>query len=198
MNAFTGIVRPVRAATGQGYCGMAVVDFDHLSGSTASASPGKGVNSASLVRAICISHTRTRLSDSALDHLMVETAKSNLARRLSGLLLYKSRNFFEVLEGPRDILDPTLHRIYRDPRHYKMKVMHYGPAKLRRFDGWSMGFRRLDGTISNLPCYFSLTRRALEARFPRGATKEIMFYLRGYLNLRFPPPPTAGPPLSDA
>ncbi|MGR3370969.1 MAG: BLUF domain-containing protein [Sagittula sp.] len=196
MNAMTSIARPGRVATGQRYSGMAVVDFDHITGGASATGPGKEAKGAPLVRAICISHTRTRLSDRILDRLMAETEKHNALRQVSGLLLYKSRNFFEVLEGPQDMLDQTLERIYRDPRHYKMKVMFYGPARMRRFDGWSMGFRRLEGTTTTLPCYFSLTRRELEKRFPRGATKEIMFYLRGYLNLRFPPPPPAEPSLT--
>jgi hypothetical protein len=177
--------RPVGGHASGGFQGMTTADFSDILGSA----PQAGKKPAPLYRAIYISHTRTRLEDRQMDKIMDELSKRYALRGVSGLLLYKSRSIFEILEGPQDLIDQTLETIFRDPRHYKMKVMLYQPARARRFDGWSMGFRRLDGTTSKHPAYFNLTRRELVERFPHGATKEILHFLRGYLNLRFPPPP---------
>ncbi|MEQ5868619.1 BLUF domain-containing protein [Sagittula sp. NFXS13] len=176
----------VRVATGRGYTGMAVADFSDVLGKADDKATSK---TAELYRAIYISHTRNRLTDQQLDALMTDLHRQHAICGISGLLLYKSRTFFEIIEGPQHTVDRTLDRIFADPRHYKMKVMLYQRAPSRRFDGWSMGFRRLDGRKTRQTCYFTLTRRALEERFPRGATKEIMYFLRAYLEARFTLPP---------
>ncbi|MBP0480910.1 BLUF domain-containing protein [Sagittula salina] len=166
--------------------GIGVADFSNIVEDATRLAP------APLTRAIIVSHTRTRLTDAQLDQLMMTEYALNSRIGLTGLLLYKSRSFFEVLEGPQAALDATLDRIFRDPRHFKMKVLLRTPAERRRFEGWSMGFRRLDGTTHGAPCYFPLTRRELEARFPHGATREILHFLRAYLSFRLPAP--ASPP----
>lgn len=180
--------RPAPAARG---AGLAVVDFDYdevVGASPAPRKPAAKPPQPELCRAIYISHTRTRMPDAELDVMMTDLFRRNTLLGLSGLFLYKSRTIFEVLEGPPDRLEFGLQKTFCDPRHFKMKLMHMQPAKKRRFDGWYMGFRRLDGRKTAQPCYFSLTRKELEARFPRGATKEIMHFLRSYLEARFPHP----------
>lgn len=186
---FTAAARSGRVPTGRGYTGLAVANFDGIL-SPEPPAPDVPPKTAApqLVRAIYISHTHARLSDAQLDTVMADLHRHHTVCGVTGLLLYKSRTFFEVIEGNEDFVNLTLDRIFRDPRHFKMKVMMLQKARMRRFDGWSMGFRRLDGTTTDKPCYFNLTRRELENRFPRGATKEIMHFLRGYLTAKFPHP----------
>ncbi|WP_425070919.1 BLUF domain-containing protein [Sagittula sp. S175] len=176
-------------SSSSGFKGMNVVDFEAVgqSGPGSGSVKKSGPSGDEIFRAIYISHTRVRLADEQLDAIMNDLYRRNTIQKISGLLLYKSRSFFEVLEGPQDIILPALDRIFQDRRHFKMKVMMYQQVKQRRFEGWSMGFRRLDGSVSRQPCYFNLTRRDLEQRFPRGASREILFFLRGYLTARFPP-----------
>lgn len=158
--------------TSSGSGGMTVVDYDDVL-KPRTPSPIRQnrpkPQPAEVFRAIYFSHTRVRLSDQQLDAIMADLHRRNAVAKLSGLLLYKSRSFFEVIEGRQDIVMAALDRIFRDTRHFKMKIVLCRAATERQFDTWSMGFRRLDGSVSRAPCYFNLTRRDLEARFPNGA-----------------------------
>ena len=52
-------------------------------------------------------------------------------------------NFAQVLEGNEPVLDSLMARIRADPRHSGVIIVRTGPAKRRRYDGWSM--KRVDG-----------------------------------------------------
>ncbi|WP_223649874.1 BLUF domain-containing protein [Hymenobacter psoromatis] len=62
--------------------------------------------------------------------------------RLTGLLLYAAdtKEFVQVLEGPRDEINALYERIARDPRHKHAFVLHEGEAASRMFPDWRMGF----------------------------------------------------------
>ena len=66
----------------------------------------------------------------------------NQDHRLTGLLLYAAdtREFVQVLEGPRDELARLYQRIAADPRHHHIFVLHEGLAAGRMFPDWRMAF----------------------------------------------------------
>ncbi|CUH77061.1 BLUF domain-containing protein [Tropicibacter naphthalenivorans] len=131
-------------------------------------------------RCIYISHTRNRLAEQDLDDLLLHVWRRNQIEQITGLLLYKSKTFFQVIEGPDENVDRVIDRVFHDPRHFKMKVLSEHPGTRRRFPGWHMGFRRLYTKPIAHESYFSLTRRALEARIPKGAAQELIMLLRSY------------------
>ncbi|TDN38130.1 BLUF domain-containing protein [Hymenobacter sp. UV11] len=77
-----------------------------------------------------------------LAELLRQARAYNQNRRLTGLLLYAAdtKEFVQVLEGPRDEIDALYERIARDARHKHAFVLHEGPAKGRMFPDWRMGF----------------------------------------------------------
>ncbi|RZK62894.1 MAG: BLUF domain-containing protein [Hymenobacter sp.] len=82
------------------------------------------------------------LSPEDLAELLRQARAYNQDHRLSGLLLYAAdtKEFVQVLEGPRDEIDTLYQRIAHDARHKHAFVLYEGPAAGRMFPDWRMGF----------------------------------------------------------
>ncbi len=82
------------------------------------------------------------LSPEGLAKLLRRARGYNQDHRLTGLLLYAAdtREFVQVIEGPRDEAERLYEAIARDPRHKHAFVLHQGPATGRMFPDWRMGF----------------------------------------------------------
>lgn len=68
------------------------------------------------------------------------SATSNRRDDVTGLLLFNSRRFLQVLEGPRDAVDRIFARIYSDPRHRAVVKLREGQIDAREFGAWAMAF----------------------------------------------------------
>jgi hypothetical protein len=86
--------------------------------------------------------TEEGMSPETLTELLRQARAHNQDRRLSGLLLYAAdtKEFVQVLEGPRDEIETLYQRIARDARHKHAFVLYEGPAAGRMFPDWRMGF----------------------------------------------------------
>jgi hypothetical protein len=75
---------------------------------------------------------------------LLQAARANNARLgLTGMLLYAEGSFFQVLEGPADVVDALYAKIERDRRHDQMTLIIREPIPKRFFDAWTMGFYKL-------------------------------------------------------
>lgn len=68
------------------------------------------------------------------------SATNNRRDDVTGLLLFNSRRFLQVLEGPRDAVDRIFARIYGDPRHRAVVKLREGQIDAREFGAWAMAF----------------------------------------------------------
>lgn len=92
-----------------------------------------------------------RLFDPGQLAQLLATARTNNARlQVSGILLYDSGSFFQVLEGEASVVRPLFERIARDERHYRVQVLREGEVKARSFAEWSMGYVSLDAQLRSL------------------------------------------------
>lgn len=74
----------------------------------------------------------------------LEAARENNARLgLTGMLLYAEGSFFQVLEGPADVVDALYAKLERDQRHEQVTLIIKEPIPRRYFDDWSMGFCKI-------------------------------------------------------
>lgn len=82
---------------------------------------------------------------------ILDSARTNNNRlHLSGMLVFDSRHFLQVLEGPRAQLSVIFGRIASDPRHRRIELMEVIPVHMRRFAQWSMGFAAADAANAEL------------------------------------------------
>ncbi len=93
-----------------------------------------------------ISKATVPFTDSDLEGLLVRARHLNEQNGLTGLLMYdyipalKLGQFCQYIEGPPEALAEARVRIERDRRHAGLHVLHEGPAEVRLFTSWSMGY----------------------------------------------------------
>jgi hypothetical protein len=93
-------------------------------------------------------------TDAQLVELLEACRRNNIAGNVTGLLLYVSGNFIQLLEGTKADVDSILGRIQADPRHRGMITLLEAEAEKREFPDWSMGFEKVeDQTAHQLPGY---------------------------------------------
>lgn len=76
---------------------------------------------------------------------VLQVARINNARRgITGMLLYVSGSFFQVLEGDETTLTELFAIIAADPRHRNATKIIHEPIAQRAFGDWTMGFSALE------------------------------------------------------
>lgn len=86
--------------------------------------------------------TRPMTSEDLADILQVARAH-NADKGITGMLLYSTGTFVQVLEGEEDDLDALLEAIKRDSRHTALHVLERKQIARREYPDWTMGFKRL-------------------------------------------------------
>jgi hypothetical protein len=95
-----------------------------------------------------------KFTDAQLKDLLEVSRRKNNACGVTGLLLYLSGNFIQLLEGAKEDVLATRTRIAADTRHRGMNTLLEGPCEKRDFQDWSMGFERLESPeAEKLPGY---------------------------------------------
>lgn len=79
-----------------------------------------------------------------LQNILEVSVRNNRAQGLTGMLLYASGGFMQVLEGEDAALQATYARIAADPRHKDLYLLAHEPIPARAFAQWHLGCRRLD------------------------------------------------------
>lgn len=76
---------------------------------------------------------------------LLEKARAKNARLgLSGMLLYCSQSFLQVLEGDEDALEETYTSIFADDRHTHLRLLMDAEVAAPMFPDWTMGFEHVD------------------------------------------------------
>lgn len=91
---------------------------------------------------VYVSHATHAFDTAALDALLARAREVNAAFDVTGMLLYHDGNFMQALEGPPEAVRHTYERVKKDRRHDSLIRMVDEPTDGRRFEAWSMGFRR--------------------------------------------------------
>ena len=112
------------------------------------------------------------LDRDALVALLRQSRASNVARRVTGMLLCSDGRFFQLLEGSREDVSDLYARIAEDARHHDVTVLAERHRLLRRFPSWTMAFRDLVAEPVAEPGYHALFDEALE-RMP-WAVEELL------------------------
>lgn len=92
---------------------------------------------------IYISSATSPCSNSDLGKILESSARHNKALGVTGMLLYASGYFMQVLEGEPDSVADIYGRIAKDARHTDLAVLSNEPIAKRSFSQWNMGYRGL-------------------------------------------------------
>lgn len=90
----------------------------------------------------------TSIATSAFDPadlkaLLQNVRGKNAERAITGILLYISGSFFQVLEGEDAILTELFVKIAADPRHKSVTKIIQEPIAHRDFSNWTMGYEEI-------------------------------------------------------
>lgn len=111
-----------------------------------------------------------------LDHARAANAEIDV----TGLLLHESGSFFQVLEGPEEVVAALYARIQRDARHHQTVKIILEPIEQRDFGGWTMAFAGLTredlSRIEGVNDFFS--RGEMFARLGTGRAKKLLAAFR--------------------
>lgn len=123
----------------------------------------------------------------SLRTLLTSARTRNSARGVTGVLLYQSGSFMQVLEGEPAIVEGIFAKIQRDPRHRDVLVLLRGDIETRNFGDWSMGFVDVLASAITLPGFRS--GKAFQDLV--GDTKSIERVVRGFRDGRWQQTQTA-------
>jgi hypothetical protein len=98
----------------------------------------------SVYHLVYVSAARVTFTKERLVALLRQSREKNRRLGITGLLIYRSGWFMQVLEGEKNAVRTLFARIAGDARHRGVTVMDEGEHPRRQFPEWSMGFRDLD------------------------------------------------------
>ncbi len=113
-----------------------------------------------LIKLVYVSAATKPLIPTDLRELLSKARTFNSSVGVSGLLLYRDRSFFQILEGQEEDVEPLYERIGRDPRHNRLMLLSKQTVQERNFGAWSMGFVDADSMAARLPGFL----KVLEAK----------------------------------
>jgi hypothetical protein len=95
-------------------------------------------------RIIYCSQATTDFSPEELVALLESARDKNAKSGLTGMLLYCSQSFLQMLEGDPSALETTYQRIMADPRHSNLRLLMNVDVSAPLFPDWTMGFEHVD------------------------------------------------------
>ena len=98
----------------------------------------------SLISLIYASRSTEYFHEHEIPDLLQQVRISNAKQEFTGMLLYISGSFLQVLEGQPEMVDAAFGRILRDKRHTQLRLIAREPIPERAFEGWTMMHKTLD------------------------------------------------------
>ncbi|WP_158541225.1 BLUF domain-containing protein [Marinomonas piezotolerans] len=103
-----------------------------------------------LVRLVYVSRATKLFQPSSIKSLLATARRNNQNHQVTGLLCFNQHCFLQCLEGPRDKVNETFHRILSDPRHSHVEIVHFEYIEKREYVQWNMGYLQDNASIRAL------------------------------------------------
>ena len=132
---------------------------------------------------VYISSSKGEFSDTDLVALLKKSREKNTRLGITGMLLYKSGNVMQVLEGPDDAVRKLIKTINADDRHHGVITLLERQIEQREFPDWTMGFKNLnDPELRESSGYSEFMNEPLDSRIfqaePSKALKLLEIFRR--------------------
>jgi hypothetical protein len=93
-----------------------------------------------LSRLIYSSEPSQALDDQQVMAILATARRNNERDDITGMLVFDSTAFLQVIEGDREKLSKLYAALVLDTRHHKLTILGMGPIDEREFSSWQMGF----------------------------------------------------------
>jgi hypothetical protein len=104
-----------------------------------------------LVSLSYISNTAVEISLLGNLRLLAHSFLNNQKYNITGLLIYKNKQFAQVIEGDEDAIERIWSKIQRDTRHTDIQLLSKEPIIHRSFTKWSMLFPESEKAVEYFP-----------------------------------------------
>ena len=98
---------------------------------------------------VYVSIRKRNCTDKEITQILEACQKNNLARDITGVLLYSDTQFVQYLEGEYQEIIALYDHIKKDDRHHKAVMVSSCAIAKRSFPSWQMGAKKLDKIIYN-------------------------------------------------
>lgn len=92
----------------------------------------------SLFRLIYASRAAESLTAADHEQILESSQRNNGKAGVTGILAFGAREFLQCLEGSREAVNATYHRILADPRHRELVLIDCSDVEQRWFGEWGM------------------------------------------------------------
>ena len=110
--------------------------------------------------------------------IWADSRKSNEQSHITGMLLYASGHFLQVLEGEKSNVTLTFERICNDPRHEGVFKLDELVVQQRQFADWAMGFETVSHPGITAPtdfnAFFNITDENIAQRVQPGIAYKAL------------------------
>lgn len=93
---------------------------------------------------IYVSVASRKVTQGSLNLIAESSARRNARVGVTGLLLYGSGNYFQLIEGGASTVERLYRRIATDERHHQLRLVYQADISHRVFPDWNMGLLNLD------------------------------------------------------
>jgi Sensors of blue-light using FAD len=98
----------------------------------------------SLISLIYASRATECFHEHEIPDLLQQVRIANAKQEITGMLLYISGSFLQVLEGQPEMVDAVFSSILRDKKHTQVTLIARDSIPERAFEGWTMMHKTLD------------------------------------------------------
>jgi len=111
--------------------------------------------------------------------LLEKSRNHNQSKDITGAMVYRKREFLQLLEGEKSAVLALYDRIERDPRHQQISKLWDGPIAQRSFSSWDMAFMAPDDlALKGRPGYRDLLDHGFRAHPGDTTGKKLLMALR--------------------
>lgn len=93
---------------------------------------------------VYISSAKLGLTHGEILNIVEDSRVNNEKIGLTGLLLFNSGNFMQLVEGEESVVNGLFRKIEKDRRHTDIKLLLKEPITHRNFSDWTMGFKNIE------------------------------------------------------
>jgi len=94
--------------------------------------------------------SRKVMNSDSIFELLTKAQAFNKEHGITGLLIYHSSVFLQLLEGEEKEVKELYQKILKDPRHSDMLILLEAKSETRLFDIWSMAYKKIEDITPEL------------------------------------------------
>lgn len=126
---------------------------------------------------ICyVSSARVDITEDELTNLFGTTENNNTRNDITGILLYESGKFLQVLEGEEAVLKSLYEKIEADTRHNNIFVILNQNCKRRIFENYASRFSivKSKGEIQTIETYLNQIEDSPNLKYIKGLLEPFL------------------------